>query len=242
METWQRVPSDRLSVSTISMLVLFDIDGTLLRPCGLGQRSLDRAFAELYGRESVFKGMRFHGRTDPEIVGDGLREVGAPESDFHRVVTRYLEHLETEVGETPPAEYPEAVALVQTLAESSGVLQGLVTGNVRAAAELKLGRGPLRGVFEFGAFGDDHADRVQLLRLARERAEQRTEAQEGFDQVIYVGDTERDVTAARDAGVTSVAVATGTMSLEELAGASPDHLLPNLAPERFMEEVVSCQR
>ena len=58
-------------------LVLFDIDGTLLRPCGLGRRSLDRAFLELYGRAGVFDGMRFHGRTDPEILGDGLAAVGA---------------------------------------------------------------------------------------------------------------------------------------------------------------------
>lgn len=225
------------------LLVLFDIDGTLLRPSGVGRRSLDRAFLELYGRAAVFEGMRFHGRTDPEIVGDGLALVGAPASDFGDVVDRYLAHLEVEVADGPPLALPGAAALVELLDSREDVLLGLVTGNVRRGAEIKLGRDDLFRRFPIGAFGDDHADRSELIRLARRRA---GEAGHGdFDpaRTLYVGDTERDVEAARIGGAVAVAVATGNMALETLAETSPDHLLPSLEPaSRFLQEVLLCPR
>lgn len=225
------------------LLVLFDIDGTLLRPCGLGRRSLDRAFLDLYGSAGVFDGMRFHGRTDPEIVGDGLASVGAPASDFDRAVGRYLEYLEVEVAQGAPLALPGVEELIATLDSRDDVVLGLVTGNVRRGAEIKLGRDNLFRRFPVGAFGDDHADRSELIRLARRRAAEAGHGSMAPERTLYIGDTERDVEAARAGGAVAVAVATGSMALETLAETSPDHLLPSLEPaSRFLKEVLACPR
>ena len=224
-------------------LVLFDIDGTLLRPCGLGRRSLDRAFLELYGRPGVFDGMRFHGRTDPEILGDGLAAVGAPATDFVHAIGRYLEHLEVEVTQSAPLALPGVEELVVALDAREDVILGLVTGNVRRGAEIKLGRDDLFRHFPVGAVGDDHADRSELIRLACRRAAEAGYGAFAPERTLYVGDTERDVEAARVGGVVAVAVATGNMALDILAETSPDHLLPSLEPaSRFLKEILPCPR
>ena len=224
------------------LLVLFDIDGTLLRPCGLGRRSLDDTFSELYGHRGVFDGVRFHGRTDPEILGDGLRSVGAPSTDFERVVECYLVRLEEEVRNGPSLTLPGVRDVLLALAARGDVVLGLVTGNVRRGAEIKLTRDHLWSFFPVGAFGDDDADRTHLIRIARERAE--TERGEGFsdNRVYYIGDTERDterdVEAARGGGAVAIAVATGSMDADRLAEERPDHLLTSLEGASGLLEVL----
>lgn len=221
-------------------LVLFDIDGTLLRPCGLGRRSLERAFAGRYGRTGVFDGVPFHGRTDPDIVGDGLARVGAPAGDLQPVLDDYLGHLEAEVAGGPPLTLPGVEDLLDALAATPGVVLGLVTGNVRRGAEIKLARDGLMSRFRVGAFGDDSTDRAVLVRLARRRAEEGGFGPFPGRRWAHVGDTEADIRAAREAGARAVAVATGPHGREALAGHGPDHLFDSFLPaSRFLEEVLS---
>lgn len=224
------------------LLVLFDIDGTLLRPCGLGRRSLDRAFLELYDSTGTFDEVRFHGCTDPEIIGEGLRRVGAPAGDYDRALARYLEHLEVEVASGPPLTLPGVLDLLHALGGRDGITLGLVTGNVRRGAEIKLSRDDLFDRFAVGAFGGEADDRSGLIRLARERAHEAGHGPFEATGTVYVGDTERDVEAARDGGAIAVAVATGTMDEAALSRTGPDHVLASLDPERFLEEVLVCRR
>jgi len=224
------------------LLVLFDIDGTLLRPCGLGRKSLDRAFLELYGAAGTFDGVRFHGCTDPEIIGAGLGRVGAPATDYDRAIGRYLEFLETEVAASPPLALPGVLDLIAALDDEAGVTLGLVTGNVRRGAEIKLGRDHLFDRFAVGAFGGDAADRADLIRLARDRAKSEGHGTFTSAATVYVGDTERDVEAAKAGGAVSVAVATGTMDEAALSVTEPDHLLSSLERDQFVEEVLACHR
>jgi phosphoglycolate phosphatase-like HAD superfamily hydrolase len=209
-------------------LILFDIDGTLLKPIGLGRKSLEAAFRDHYGCDGVFHGIGFHGRTDFDIVEQGIARISRSLGDAAAIMARYLAHLEREVGQGPSLALPGVVDVLTTLAADPSVTLGLVTGNVREGARIKLGRDRLGGYFRVGAFGDDHRDRGELVRIARTRA--RESGFNGFtDADVYlVGDTISDVAAARAAGAVAVAVATGGCTAETLGGCAPDHLLPSL--------------
>ncbi len=211
-------------------LILFDIDGTLLRPLGIGRRSLDRAFAERFGRADVFQGVGFHGRTDPDIVAEGVERVGGDLADVPQLISRYLDHLEAEVAASPSLLLPGVVSVLEALQETPGVRLGLVTGNVRRGAEIKLARDGIGRYFKTGAFGDDSTDRGELVRIARARALEDGHEAVGARAVFHIGDTESDVRAARFGDAVAVAVSTGGESHEHLASLLPDHLFRSLEP------------
>jgi phosphoglycolate phosphatase len=221
-------------------LVLFDIDGTILRPTGVGRRSLEQAFADRYGVRGAFDGVRFHGRADPEIVGEGLRRVGRGADEIPRAIETYLRHLDDEVSRLDgDLLLPGAAELVRRLRATGSVTLGLVTGNVRRGAEIKLGRAGIFGAFEVGAFGDDSCDRAALIRLAAGRARSLGCGPFGPGRTFHVGDTGEDVRAAHEAGVVAVAVATGSVPEEELLSARPHHLRHGFEPvDLFLEEVL----
>jgi phosphoglycolate phosphatase len=211
-------------------LILFDIDGTLLKPIGLGRRSLESAFRDHYGRAGVFEGIPFHGRTDFEIIDEGVAKVDGKTGDLAVLVGKYLDYLRREVDGGPSLVLPGVIDLLNRLAADPGVTLGLVTGNVREGARIKLARDRIGPFFRIGAFGDDHRNRGDLVRIAKERA--REEGFNGFSDkdVFLIGDTRNDVKAAREAQAIAVAVATGGDSLEVLAAHAPDHLFASLEP------------
>lgn len=213
-------------------LVLFDIDGTLLRPCGLGRKSLVGVFASRFGVADAFAGVPFHGRTDPDILGDGLRNAGGEAEDYPVVLAAYLEALREEVARSDSLLLPGAREVLDELARRDGVQLGLVTGNVPEGARLKLERDGLWGRFALGAFGGERRTRAELIRLALDRAGA------GAEDAIYVGDTVHDVRAAQDAGVRVLAVASGGESREALAAARPDALRDGLTPTEEVLEVL----
>lgn len=212
-------------------LILFDIDGTLLKPLGLGRLSIEAAFRDHYGGgRAYFAGIPFHGRTDFDIVDEAIARVPGSPADAGVLIDRYLDHLRREVGGGPSLVLPGVLDLLGRLSADASVTLGLVTGNVREGARIKLGRDRLECRFRVGAFGDDHRDRGELVRIAKERA--RSAGLNGFldSDVFMVGDTLSDVRAARSANAVAIAVATGGHSLDELAAERPDHLLPSLEP------------
>jgi phosphoglycolate phosphatase-like HAD superfamily hydrolase len=211
-------------------LILFDIDGTLLKPIGLGRRSLEAAFRDRYACEAVFAGIGFHGRTDFDIIEQGILRIKGDRADAAQIVAAYLTHLAREVDAGPSLVLPGVVELLTTLAADPSVTLGLVTGNVREGARIKLARDRIGGYFRIGAFGDDHRDRGELVRIAKERA--REAGLNGFSDrdVFVIGDTRNDVAAARAANAVAVAVATGGDSMEDLASGGPDHLFRSLEP------------
>jgi HAD superfamily hydrolase (TIGR01549 family) len=221
-------------------LVLFDIDGTLLKPCGLGRRSLDRAFESRFGHAGVSRGLTFHGRTDPDILADCLAAAGAPQSALEEMLQAYLRNLEEEVSIGPSLTLPGVEDLLLRLQGDERVTLGLVTGNVRRGARIKLDRDALWPFFEVGAFGDERRRRGELIELARARAEAHRGRSFPWEEVFYVGDTEADVEAAKEAGARCVAVATGVRGREDLARVAPEHLLDSLhPPASFLEVVLS---
>src|SRR2546423_13247078 len=143
------------------MLVLWDIDGTLVTTASAGRRAIDRAFLELHGWEEATRDVRMDGRTDPWIVDEVFRQHGLPAGDVRArgaVLLRYVQHLAHELRMEPPAgrafgPLPGVVAGLQALIER-GCTVALLTGNIEAGAKHKLERLHLWRYFPFGAPGD----------------------------------------------------------------------------------------
>lgn len=211
--------------------ILFDIDGTLLYTGGAGAVAWQRAFEQLYGVEANIEEHTHAGMTDPEIAEIVFREVMGREGSLEEraaAIACYLGHLDEAVAESQRYEVkPGVEELLPRLAER-GVLLGIVTGNIEAAAHLKLARGGLNRYFSFGGYGSDSRDRTELTRRGIERGSAVAGAPLDLGVTISVGDTPRDVSAGHGAGIRVVGVATGRYSVEELAAAAADWAIPHV--------------
>ncbi|HEX3240671.1 MAG TPA: HAD family hydrolase [Solirubrobacterales bacterium] len=205
--------------------VLFDIDGTLLVTGGAGAVAWQHAFRELHGVDANISEHTRAGMTDPEIVEIIFREVigrDGSEAERAQAMAGYLGHLEQAVAESDGYEVmPGIEALLPRLA-SDGVLLGIVTGNIEAAAHIKLARANLNRFFSFGGYGSDSRDRTELTRRAVERGGEVSGTPLELDATIGVGDTPRDVSACHGAGIRVVGVATGAYSVAEQREAGAD--------------------
>jgi phosphoglycolate phosphatase len=205
--------------------VLFDIDGTLLVTGGAGGVAWQRAFAELHGVEADVAEHTDAGMTDPEIAAIVFREVIGREGSREeraRAIGCYLKHLPASVAEADGYRVmPGIEDLLERLIDD-GTLLGLVTGNVEAAAHIKLARARLNRFFSFGGYGSDSADRTEVTRAALGRGELVSGGTLADGGCIAVGDTPRDVIAGHGAGIRVVGVSTGNYSVEQLEAAGAD--------------------
>ncbi len=205
--------------------VLFDIDGTILVSGGAGGAAWQRAFAELHGVEADVAEHTDAGMTDPEIVGIIFREVvgreGSP-AERARALAAYLRHLPDTVAESEGYRVMPGIEPLLDRLIDNGVLLGLVTGNIEAAAHVKLSRAGLNRFFSFGGYGSDSRDRTELTKAALRRGELVSGGILDEGACFAVGDTPRDIKAGHGAGIRVVGVATGSYSVEELREAGAD--------------------
>src|SRR5580704_15755628 len=228
------------------LFVLWDVDGTLLNAGGVGADLYSVVFLQLFGR-SLETMAPMAGRTDRAIILETLTQAGVPEPRRH--VDPFIAGL---AARAPTARtsvavrgraLPGAAAALAALA-SGRAHQSVLTGNVRAVAEVKLAALGLRDPLDLriGAYGDDHEDRVELVHVARRRAAAVHERSgtAGFRGAgtVVVGDTPLDIAAALAAGARAVGVATGPFSVAELRAAGADVVLPDLADTRLVVEVL----
>jgi phosphoglycolate phosphatase-like HAD superfamily hydrolase len=211
-------------------LLLFDIDGTLLR-CGRQVRVLfAEALREVFGTEGDLDGYDFSGKTDPLIVRELMTSAGIPADEVRALLPRmhdaYLERLEARLG--PVEVIPGVVEVLAALARRRDVALGLVTGNWRRGAGAKLRRGGLGDCFAFGAFGDDGEDRACLPPLAIERARAATGYPFAAADTLIIGDSVEDVRCARACAVPLLAVASGWTTSERLRAAGADRVVARL--------------
>jgi phosphoglycolate phosphatase-like HAD superfamily hydrolase len=211
-------------------LVLFDIDGTLLREGLAPKIAFARALRETYATTGPINDFKFAGMTDPQCVTEIMRLAGIQDDVIHsrrkECLRRYVEHLHVEMPNHDGARlFPGVRELLERLNKLDDVMVGLLTGNILRGAELKLRRWNLEPYFRFGAYGDDHEDRSVLAQIALEKARAPTgRVFSGADTTVE-GDTPRDVSCARAIGARAVVVATGQVSRSELAESAPDAIL-----------------
>jgi phosphoglycolate phosphatase len=213
-------------------LILFDIDGTLIDTGGAGARSWSWAFEHLFGKPADIGKHSNNGMTDPVVARQTFTEVMEREpepQELARLMASYLSVLPDYVAASEKYRVlPGVEELLPRLTEA-GVLLGITTGALEAGAHAKLGRAKLNHYFLVGGYGSDSEDRVELTRCAIRRGEQLLGRPLKGDEVAVVGDTPLDISAAQGANVTSIGVATGRYSVDQLTAASADHVLASLA-------------
>ncbi len=211
--------------------VLFDIDGTILVTGGAGGAAWQRGFEELHGVEANVDEHTDAGMTDPEIATIIFRDVVGREGtqeERAKAIGAYLRHLPETVAESEGYRVMPGIEDLLDRLIDAGLLLGLVTGNIEAAAHIKLSRGNLNRFFSFGGYGSDSADRTELTKAALRRGELVSGGALGGGGCFSVGDTPRDVGAGHGAGVRVVGVATGKYSVDELSEAGADWALETL--------------
>lgn len=211
--------------------ILFDIDGTLITTGGAGGEAWKRAFVELHGKPLDIREVTESGMTDPEVGRVALQNILGRDPDPKELAAamgHYLRHLGGAVDESDDYRVmPGIEELLERLVDD-GHLLGLTTGNVEAAAHIKLSRGGLNRFFSFGGYGSDSNQRTELTRRALERGKLVSGGVLDPGNAISVGDTPRDVAAGHGAGIEVVGVATGNFTVEELRQAGANWAIPEV--------------
>lgn len=212
-------------------LVLFDIDGTLVRTGGAGVKAFAKVFETEFGAADGFENLKFAGRTDMSLVREffGVHGIAATPQNFQRFFERYVFWLDQILLKSETAVCPGVREFIQELQELPGApVLGLLTGNIRLGAEIKLRHFDLWKAFATGAFADDHEDRDQIAAVARERGCKILGEDLRDEQVVVIGDTPLDIRCARAIGAKALGVATGGSTLQELRRHAPDWAVPDL--------------
>ena len=216
---------------TYRALVLFDIDGTLLRRAGPHHReALVEGIRRVTGLETTTDGIPVQGMLDPDILTEMMRNAGASEERIRGAMRQIIEAAENHYLRVCPALYGKHCPGVEPALERltrRGILLGLVTGNLTRIGWRKLARAGLRRYFRFGAFGEEAETRVGLVRLAIREA--RCHGWIGYTaRVSLIGDAPADIVAARANRIRIISVKTGITPAAELHAHGPDFLLPDL--------------
>jgi phosphoglycolate phosphatase len=218
-------------------LLLWDIDGTLISTSAAGYRAIELATAERF-QDGDLEGVEIAGRTDSGIARQILAKYGEPltEENVTTFLDLYLELLVQELPRSKGEVMPGVLPLLQKLEQQPEISLGLLTGNLKRGAQLKLEHYQLWHFFAFGAFADDHHDRNQLGAFALTRAHEGTGAKFVPAEVDVIGDTGHDIACGKAFGARTIAIATGSWSRERLAECAPDFLFDDLSQ---VEDVIA---
>ena len=222
-------------------LVLFDIDGTLIQTGGAGEKAFARVCATEFGISNGTQHLHFAGRTDPSIVRDFfLRHRIEPSMEnFRRFFDRYVFHLDDMLRQLTGRVLPGVATLINELRQMhQRPAIGLLTGNIRLGAQIKLSHYQLWDAFQTGGFGDDHEDRNQIAIIARQRGSEFLRQKLTGEEIVVIGDTPRDIECARAIEARCLAVATGSYRIEHLREHRPTWAVDTLS-QVSAEEICS---
>jgi phosphoglycolate phosphatase len=217
-------------------LILWDIDGTILRSGRATSEAFTRALRSVYRLEQEVARISYAGKTDGQIAVETLAHHDLAEREVLALLDHFRETYTAEVEAARPRliedvrVFPGVRELLERL-DALGARQSLLTGNFEAVARIKLACAGLEQFFDFatGAFGSDHHDRDCLVPIAIEKTRRERGIAFSADRVVVIGDTPRDIACARAGSARVVAVATGTFAASELQPHEPDALLESLS-------------
>lgn len=212
-------------------LVLWDIDGTLIRTGGAGVKAFARVFELEFHVPRATEKLSFAGRTDGSLVREffATNRIPPTPENFQRFTDSYFFWLDHLLGACEGGVCPGVREMIEAMNSlPQPPLLGLLTGNYRLGAELKLRHYRLWDKFKVGAFADDHEDRNQLARVAQERGGQILGSSLDGGDVLVIGDTPLDIACARHIRARVLAVGTGGHTAEQLKMHQPDWVVENL--------------
>jgi phosphoglycolate phosphatase len=212
-------------------LVLFDIDGTLVRTGGAGVKAFAKVFLTEFNAHEGFEKLKFAGRTDVSLVREFFvyHKIATSPENFERFFERYSFWLDYILNHSKTEACPGVWEFLNGLKSlPNPPLLGLLTGNIRLGAEIKLRHFDLWKEFETGAFADDNEDRDLIAAAARERGRCILGSDLRDDEILVIGDTPFDIRCGRAINAKVLAVATGGATLEELKRHQPDWAVEDL--------------
>jgi phosphoglycolate phosphatase len=221
-------------------LLLWDIDGTLIASGGAGLRALQNALRTVFQIEGSLADIDFAGRTDTWIMREVFRNfrIAPTEENLRRFFEGYVAALPAELANPQARVLPGVPEVLRAAAAHGGIAQGLLTGNMRRGAELKLAHHGLWEFFAFGAFADDSEHRNELGPHALRRALERHGVEFSAHHVWVIGDTPHDIACGKIIGARTLAVGTGGATLAELRVHQPTAALNNLADSKAVLELL----
>lgn len=221
--------------------IWFDIDGTLLHT-RVGHGAFRKALRDVYGWEESLESVVFAGNTDLQVLMDMSLRHGGDEnqalSGRHAFFERMASYLDEGLREDRPDPVPGAAELVAELVKIANLSLGLLTGNARDCALIKLKHAELHHAFSEGGFGDEHADRNVLATRARENLRASLPAEVELAPGWVLGDTPRDALAAHSIGARCIGVATGAYTAADLQAAGAEHAVEDLTSTRALVDLL----
>lgn len=225
-------PKTCANIQFMTILLLFDIDGTLLLSGGAGKVAFEEVFAEIFGIPNAWGKLDPHGKTDPAIFDEvAKRKIGrslSPE-EFDLLMERYEALFEERILQSPRFRLMPGVAeILEHLSKDPNIFLALATGNFEGAGRMKLKRGGIEHYFQTGGFGNDAREREKILLAAIAYSEELTKKCFRKDKIFVIGDTEYDIAAAKKAGLRSIAVLTNGRTRKNFKKDPPDYILKDL--------------
>lgn len=228
-------------------VVLFDIDGTILRSGGVGRIAMERALTKVFGSSGNSE-YHYDGKTDRQIVRDLMRLEGLSDADIDAqmddLLAAYLEGLRSELGSGNRTVhvYPGVRELLDELEQQEKVVLGLLTGNIEQGAHAKLGAAGIDvSRFRVNAFGSDNEERPELPAVAQRRAREILGAEVAGNRLIVIGDTPADIRCGESIGARAIGVATGRYTVDQLQSHGAYAVFETLADtDAVMERIMNA--
>jgi phosphoglycolate phosphatase len=216
------------------VLLLWDVDHTLIENSGVSKAVYAQAFRQLTGRAAQVQ-PGTDGRTDPEILrnlftANDAEFTAADEASYQAALIEAMTELHPRLMRDGFV-LPGVLEVLAAVSQIPGIVQSILTGNIRPNAGAKLSLlGDHAGLLDLdvGGYGSDDCYRPRLVAAAQRKASEKYGVPFGPSSTVLVGDTERDVAAALEGGALIIAVATGVTSQEELRQAGARVVLADL--------------
>ncbi len=226
-------------------LLLFDIDGTLLRAEGATHKAIDRTFRELFNVQQTIEVGSLIGATDYGVFKDAAKKLLGRQLLAHELKAVEKRYLELLPGELAIANFhikPGIKELLPLLVARDNIILGVETGNLEIGAFMKLKRGEIDGYFKFGGFGSDSENRVQIIQKAIARANRLSGRVFKPENIFVIGDSPNDIRAGKAAGAVTIGVGTGLLPKEEVLAAEPHFYFDDLSDIPAFLRCIGCER
>lgn len=224
-------------------LVLFDIDETMVHSDGVGRRAIETALRQTFDEKIDASKHTLSGKTDPQICHEILALAGYNPDEINaklpEVFKIYISLLEQEIYNAGAFTlHSGVVEILRELEEAQWCYLGLLTGNIELGARLKLTPFDLNSFFEFGAFGCDSANRMDLPSVANRRANDIFAQNFAPDEIVIIGDAINDILCAQGYGARSVITCTGRTTKKSLQELNPDYIFDSLADTKQILQAI----